>query len=276
MLERRTDRKVPAITGWFWVVKILTTAMGEAASDYSVERIDPVIAVVIGAIFCAATLVLQLSVRRYIAWTYWLAASGVAVFGTMCADVLHVRFGVPYAISAALYAGILVVIFVAWQRVEGTLSIHSIHTLRRELFYWAAIIATFALGTATGDMTATTLHLGYLASGFFFLGVICIPAIGFRLGIFNAVFAFWFAYVITRPLGASFADWMGVARSLGGLGWGREKVAAGLAVIIVVLVGYLSVSRVDVQHDGGFGEPRPAHLAKRPTGGLAELDTEGG
>jgi uncharacterized membrane-anchored protein len=143
----------------------------------------------------------------------------------------------------------LAVIFVAWYRTEGTLSIHSIDTRRRELFYWATVLATFALGTAAGDLTAYTLRLGFLASGIVFAAVIAIPAVGYRFARWNAVGAFWFAYVVTRPLGASFADWMGVPRTLGGLNWGRGSVSVGLTLLIVGLVGYLSVTRLDVDDE---------------------------
>jgi uncharacterized membrane-anchored protein len=171
---------------------------------------------------------LQLSVRRYIAWVYWLAVIMVAVFGTMIADATHIELGVPYAISSILFAVILAVVFVAWYRTEGTLSIHSILTLRRELFYWATVCATFALGTAVGDMTASTFHLGYLVSGILFAVVIAVPAAAHRFADLDAVVAFWFAYIVTRPLGASFADWVGVPHALGGLNWGRGTVSVGL------------------------------------------------
>jgi uncharacterized membrane-anchored protein len=242
----RTGRKVPEVTVYFWIVKVLTTAMGEAASDYSVHRVDPVIAVALGGIAFAAALALQLAVDHYVAALYWLALVMVAVFGTMCADVLHVRFGVPYQVSAVGFALTLVVVFLVWYRTEGTLSVHSIDTPRRELFYWATVLTTFALGTAVGDMTAYTLHLGFFSSGILFAVVIAVPALAYRLAGLDPVVAFWSAYVITRPLGASFADWMGVPRDLGGLNLGRGAVTVGLTLVIVAFVGYLSVSRVDV------------------------------
>jgi uncharacterized membrane-anchored protein len=220
--------------------------MGEATSDYSVHQIDPYVAVGLGAVAFAAAMVLQLSVRRYIAWVYWLTVVMVAIFGTMVADALHIQLGVPYAASASAFAVALALIFVLWHGAEGTLSIHSIDTLRRELFYWATVCATFALGTATGDLTAYTLHLGFLASGILFAVVIAVPAIAHRFTALNAVAIFWFAYIITRPLGASFADWMGVPHALGGLNWGRGTVSASLTIVIVAFVAYLSVSRVDV------------------------------
>jgi uncharacterized membrane-anchored protein len=249
-LTTRGALRVPQITVYFWVIKALSTAMGEATSDFLVNRINPVTAVLLGFAGFVVALVLQFSVRRYIAWTYWLAVVGVGVFGTMAADVLHVRFGVPYVVSSTLYAVVLAAVFISWYLTEKTLSIHSIDTARRELFYWAAVVATFAMGTALGDMTATTLHLGYLASGFLFAGVIAIPAIGFWLLRWNAIFSFWFAYVATRPLGASFADWMGKPRSVGGMGFGDGNVALVLTLIIFVLVAFLAITHADVQRSG--------------------------
>jgi uncharacterized membrane-anchored protein len=142
---------------------------------------------------------------------------------------------------------VLAAVFFSWQRTERTLSIHSVDTPRREAFYWAAVVATFAMGTALGDLTANTLHLGYLGSGLLFAGVIAVPAIGYwRLG-WNAIFSFWFAYVATRPLGASFADWLGKSKSVGGLGLGDGSVALALGILIFGLVAYLAVTRRDVQ-----------------------------
>jgi uncharacterized membrane-anchored protein len=258
-LTRVGLRKVPEVAAFFWIVKVLTTAMGEATSDYAVHRIDPVIAVGLGAIAFALALALQLAVRRYIAWIYWLAVVMVAVFGTMCADVLHVKFGIPYGVSATLFAVILTVIFVVWYWFEGTLSIHSIVTPRRELFYWATVAATFALGTAVGDLTAYTFHLGFFSSGVLFAIVISVPALAYRFAGVPEVLAFWSAYIVTRPLGASFADWMGKPRSLGGLNWGSANVAIVLTMAIVVAVAYLSVSRVDVRDrsDGITGRATP-------------------
>ena len=249
-LQRPTVRgalRVPEITVYFWVIKALSTAMGESTSDYLVHKLHPVPAVGLGFVGFVAALALQFHMRRYLAWTYWLAVVGVGVFGTMAADVLHVGFGVPYAVSSVLYAIVLAAVFISWQKTENTLSIHSIDTDRREAFYWAAVVATFAMGTAVGDLTATTLGLGYLASGFLFAGLISIPAIGYWKFRWNPVFSFWFAYVVTRPLGASFADWMGKPQSLGGLGWGNGAVALGLTFLIFCLVAYLAVTRVDVQ-----------------------------
>jgi uncharacterized membrane-anchored protein len=239
-------RKVPQLTIHFWIVKVLTTGMGEATSDYLVHTIDPYVAVGLGCIGLVLGLALQFFVRRYVAAVYWLAVVMVAIFGTMAADVVHF-LGIPYAISTSFYAAGLALVFGLWYLVERTLSIHSICTWRREAFYWAAVIATFAMGTAAGDMTAYTLHLGWLVSGLVFAVLIALPALGYRFFGLNEVFAFWFAYIITRPLGASFSDWVGVPKSFGGLNAGRGLVAAVLTALIVVYVAYLSVSKVDVE-----------------------------
>jgi uncharacterized membrane-anchored protein len=158
----------------------------------------------------------------------------------MAADVLHVVLGISYLASTLFFAVALTVAFVAWYVTERTLSIHTIYTRRREVFYWVTVIASFALGTAAGDMTASTLGLGYPASVVLFAILFVVPGIGWRFLGLNAVFAFWFAYVLTRPLGASVADWLGKP-TLGGLGLGDGPVALVLAVLIVVCVGYLTV-----------------------------------
>lgn len=246
-MTRRGALRVPAVTAYFWVIKALSTAMGESTSDWSVHAINPVIAVLLGFAGFVLALSLQFWVRRYVAWTYWLAVCAVGVFGTMCADVLHVRFSVPYVVSSALYAALLAAVFTTWQRTERTLSFHDIDTPRREAFYWAAVVATFAMGTAVGDLTATTFGLGYFASGILFAVVIAIPAAGYRWLRWNPILCFWFAYVATRPLGASLADWLGKPSASRGLGLGDGPVALALAVAIFVLVAYLAVTRRDVQ-----------------------------
>src|ERR1700730_3151363 len=239
-------RKVPEVTIYFWIVKLLTTAMGESTSDYLVFHINPYIAVAVGGIGLIASLVLQLLVRRYVAWIYWLAVVMVAIFGTMAADVLHVVLGIPYIVSTIFFVDVLAIVFVVWYASERTLSIHSINTPRRELFYWATVMATFALGTAAGDLTASTLGLGYFSSGVLFAVLFAVPALAYWLFGLNEIAAFWFAYIMTRPLGASFADWFGKS-SLGGLGLGDTKVALVLTILIIGFVGYLTVTRKDMK-----------------------------
>ncbi len=250
LTERATVRgmlRVPEITIYFWIVKGLSTAMGESTSDYLVKRLDPVPAVLLGFVGFAVALALQLRMRRYVAWTYWFAVVMVGVFGTMCADVLHVGFGIPYAASTLLCLVGLAAVFGLWQATEKTLSIHTIDTDRRELFYWAAVVLTFALGTGLGDLTAVTFNLGYFSSIILFAVLLAIPALGYWRLHWNPVLSFWLAYVMTRPLGASVADWLGKPQSAGGLGWGSGWVALALTAMIVVLVAYLARTKRDVQ-----------------------------
>jgi uncharacterized membrane-anchored protein len=233
--------KVPwRITVWFWVIKILTTAMGESTSDYLVHRFNPYLVVIGGFAVFVAALAVQLTVRRYSPWIYWTAVLMVAVFGTMAADVLHIQFGVPYVASAGALAVALAIIFTAWSASERTLSIHSIYTRKRELFYWAAVLATFAMGTATGDLTAYTANLGFLDSGVLFAILFALPALAYRFFHLNAIVAFWIAYVLTRPLGASFADWLGKSHRAGGVQLGDGPVTAVLFIAIVACVAYVA------------------------------------
>jgi uncharacterized membrane-anchored protein len=238
--------KVPETIFLFWVVKILTTAGGEATSDYlktwgNIKGGGAEVGVFLVA------LVVQFATRRYQAFAYWFLAFAIAIFGTGVSDFLHLDVHIPYAGTTLLWAVILAVIFWLWQQSEGTLSIHSITTQRREAFYWATVFATFALGTALGDFTATSLNLGYLGSGILFGVVILIPAAaGMRFG-FNRIAAFWAAYVLTRPLGASFADYISKPRNISGIGFGDGATALVFALAVLVLVGYLALTRPDIQ-----------------------------
>jgi uncharacterized membrane-anchored protein len=239
--------KVPEITVLFWVIKVLTTGMGEAASDY-LGKISLVLAGAVGALGFAAALWLQFRTRRYVAVVYWSAVAMVAVFGTMAADGLHVALGVPYVASTVFYAILLAAVFYLWRRSEGTLSIHSIYTRRRETYYWITVFVTFALGTAAGDLTAASMHLGYFTSGVNFAIAIVVPAVAWWRLRLNEVTAFWIAYVLTRPLGASFADWFGKPHHIGGgLGYGDGTVTLIALAAIAILVGYVAVTRRDIQ-----------------------------
>ncbi len=238
--------KVPEIIFLFWVVKILTTAGGEVTSDYLKKYGNFGGGGTEVALFVIA-LVLQFATRRYRAFAYWALAYAIAIAGTGLSDFLHLDVHIPYAGTSLMWAVILAILFWVWYRAEGTLSIHSITTQRREAFYWAVVFATFALGTALGDFTATSLNMGYLVSGLFFFGVILLPALGWwRFGL-NPVVAFWAAYVVTRPLGASFADWFSKPVHLTGLNFGNGRTAIVFAVIVFVLVTYLAVKKPDVQ-----------------------------
>jgi uncharacterized membrane-anchored protein len=231
--------KVPfTITIAFWATKIVSTAMGEALADW-LDGSPNVVVAALGCLVALAAFVIalrrQFRATRYITSVYWFAVAMVATFGTMAADVLHQFLGAPYWSTTLFYALVLALVFWRWWVNERTLSIHSIATRRREKFYWATVLATFALGTTTGDWTAGDLHLNFLPSGILFAGVILIPAIAYALGA-NSIAMFWFAYVITRPLGASFADYMDYPPHAHGLGIPREVVWGGLAVAMILLV----------------------------------------
>ena len=248
--------KVPEIAFLFWVVKILTTCGGEAVSDYLAEG-NRLVGGVVEVGLMAVAVIWQFRTRRYTAVAYWFLAYAIAIFGTGVSDALHLFVGIPYAGTTLLWAVVLALVFWLWYRSEGTLSIHSIVTRRREAYYWAVVFATFALGTALGDFTATVLGLGYLASGIMFFLIILIPAVAWRWFELNAVAAFWFAYVVTRPLGASFADYLGRPHSLSGLGLGSGRVAVVVTVLVAILVGYLAVTRHDIQQPAGGEDGLP-------------------
>ncbi len=243
---------MPEIIFVFWIAKILTTAGGEATSDYLKTY---------GNIKGGATevglfvigLIWQFGTRRYRAFAYWFFAYSIAVFGTGVADFLHLDAGIPYSGTTLLWAVILAAVFATWYRSEGTLSIHSITTQRRECFYWATVFATFALGTALGDYTAISLNLGYLGSGIFFGVVILLPAVAWRFGL-NGIAAFWMSYVVTRPLGASFADYISKPANLSGINFGNGQTAVLFAAATFVLVCYLAMARPDIQPSGASPE----------------------
>jgi uncharacterized membrane-anchored protein len=259
--------KVPEATVLFWVAKVLTTGMGETLSDFLARVLGPVPAGVIGLGGLVLLLRAQTRAPRYEAWLYWGTVAMVSVFGTMAADVVHVVAGVPYTVSATAFAAGLVWVLSAWYRSEGTLSVHSIRTRRRERFYWTTVLVTFALGTAVGDLTAGTFGLGYWSSGVVFTVLIALPAIGAVLG-FDRVAAFWTAYVLTRPLGASFADWAGAAPRHGGLGWGTGPVSLVLVLAIAGVVGLLAVrQRADAHYAASVDA---AAGASAPAGGPAD------
>jgi uncharacterized membrane-anchored protein len=267
--------KVPEIVVLFWVIKILTTAGGEVTSDY-LKTFGNVGGGGIEIGLFVIGLVLQFRTRRYRAFAYWFLAYAIAIFGTGVSDFLHLDVGIPYAGTTLLWAVVLIAIFWLWHHNEGTLSIHSITTRRRESYYWATVFATFALGTALGDFTATALGLGYLGSGILFGVVILIPALArWRLGL-NEVAAFWFAYVVTRPLGASFADYVSKPHNLSGINLGNGPSAVAFTLVVVVLVLYLALARPDIQQslstsgEGATGSAHDAQPVTRYIGGWSE------
>ena len=217
--------------------------MGEDTSDFLVRQFGKAPAVVVGFFVLLTGLYLQLKVRRYNRWIYWFAVVMVSVFGTMAADVLHLGLGVPYLVSTIFFLIVLIVVFWLWNRAEGTLSIDSITTQRRELFYWATVLTTFALGTAAGDMTAHTLNWGFLSSGVIFGVAFFLPGLAYLALKYSPVLAFWISYIITRPFGASFADWFGADKVKGGLGYGFGRAALILTVGILLMVAFTTKER---------------------------------
>jgi uncharacterized membrane-anchored protein len=240
--------KVPQITAIFWALKLLTTGMGEAMSDFLGNKSVP-IAAAIGIFGLSFAIWLQMRQREYRAPIYWFAVMMVAIFGTMAADGIHDGASIPYSVTTPVFGLIMAAIFLLWYRSEGTLSIHTITTRRREAFYWATVLATFALGTAAGDLTAMPLNLGYFPSAMLFIGIIAIPAIGWWRFDLNPILAFWFAYIVTRPIGASFADWLSKPAATSGLNLGDGAVSGLALITFIALVGYVTVTRLDIHSD---------------------------
>jgi uncharacterized membrane-anchored protein len=235
--------KVPELTILFWIVKLITTGIGEATSDYLGEEHLIIAGIVCGLVF-PFSLWLQLRSRTYFAPIYWFAVTMVAVFGTVVADGLHVGLGIPYVATSSVCIAALAFTFWRWNRSELTVSIHSIVTRRRERYYWTTVLLTFALGTALGDMTAREFGWGYLASIPIFAALFLIPGALRWTRMLGSVPAFWGAYIVTRPLGASVADWIGKPT---GLGYGDGLVALVGMGVIALLVAWLTWRRSDVQ-----------------------------
>jgi uncharacterized membrane-anchored protein len=252
--------KVPEVFVVFWVIKLLTTGIGETASDFlGTWNLAGAAVIGVGGFFAA--LRCQTHATTYHPLRYWVTVLMVAVFGTMIADGPHVALGTPYYVDAFVYLALLAALLTWWYRSEGTLSVHSIVTNRRERFYWATVLLSFGLGTALGDTTATNLHMGYWWSAVLFGALMAIPLVAWRLGA-GTVVCFWAAYSLTRPLGASVADGLAVSRARGGLGWTTGVVTAGGLVVFAALVAYLAITHSD--HEG-------AHAAHA---GLRELEDE--
>ena len=235
--------KVPQVTLAFWAIKIMATTVGETGADYLAVNVGLGALATDAIMFAilAVAMTLQLRARRYVPWTYWLAVVLVSVVGTQITDALTDGLGVSLYVSTAVFALLLAVAFAAWYASERTLSIHTIVTRRRELFYWAAILCTFALGTAAGDLATEALGLGFQIGVLVFGGLIAAIYLAFRMGA-DAVLTFWLAYILTRPLGASLGDLLSQARAYGGLGFGTTNTSLVFLGIIVALVAMLSLS----------------------------------
>jgi uncharacterized membrane-anchored protein len=235
---REMLNKVPLVTLYFWVIKIMATTVGETAADFLNTNLDLGLgntSFVMGALLVAA-LVLQVREERYVPWIYWVSVVLISVVGTLITDNLTDHFGIPLKLTTAVFALALAATFAVWYAVEKTLSIHTIFTTRRELFYWAAILFTFALGTATGDLLAEQLELGYPHSAMAFGAGIGLTFAAHRLCKLDAVVAFWIAYVLTRPFGASFGDLLSQPRTNAGLGLGTVGTSALFLAVILGLI----------------------------------------
>ncbi|MFF8918479.1 hypothetical protein ACF08M_35555 [Streptomyces sp. NPDC015032] len=249
---RQMLNKVPEVTLYFWVIKVLCTTVGETAADLLNENLGMGLtntSYLMSALL-VVTLVCQFRARRYVPGLYWLSVVLISVVGTLISDNLTDNLGVPLQTTTVVFAVALAVTFFAWYASERTLSIHSIRTTRREAFYWLAILFTFALGTSAGDLAAEKLDLGYWLSAVVFAALIAAVALAHRTLDFNAVWSFWIAYVLTRPLGASLGDYLSQPTADGGLGLGAVGTSVLFLVVILGLVVFLTRTRCDVVGNG--------------------------
>jgi uncharacterized membrane-anchored protein len=238
--------KVPQVTAWFWIIKVLSTTVGETFADFlSGLGLGLQGTTVVMSIAFVAVLAVQFRMRRYVPAVYWLTVVLVSVVGTLVTDNLTDALGVPLEISTAVFAVALAATFAIWYRVEGTLSIHSIVSVRREAFYWLAVLLTFALGTAVGDLVDERFGVGYWPTALVVALLIAAVAAGHMVFGANAVLTFWIAYVLTRPLGASLGDGLSQPRTDGGLGLGTTWTSALFLVAILAVVVHLSVTGRD-------------------------------
>jgi uncharacterized membrane-anchored protein len=247
-LGRQMLNKVPEVTLYFWVIKILCTTVGETAADYVNDTLGFGLT---NTTYAAGALLIvllvgQFGVRRYVPPVYWAVVVVISVFGTLITDNMTDRYAISLVTSTVGFAIVLAIVFAVWYRLEGTLSIHSIVTTRREAFYWLAVLFTFALGTAAGDLLAEKADLGYAISIGIFGGAIALVALAHYRFNMNSVLSFWLAYILTRPLGASIGDEMSQSsHKYGGLGLGATETSYVFLTCILALVVYLSVTKVD-------------------------------
>ena len=241
----RMLNKVPEVTIFFWIIKIMATTVGETTADFLNVHLNLGLTgtAMATGVLLVAFLVAQMNAKKYVPWIYWMTVVLLSIFGTLLTDNLVDGFGVSLQTTTAVFSVALAATFAAWYASERTLSIHSITTTRRELFYWAAILFTFALGTAAGDFAAEGLQLGYAAAALIYGGLIAAVAAAYYVLNLNAIAAFWIAYVLTRPFGASCGDLLSQPLSNGGLGLGTVSTSIIFLVIIIGLVAYLTVSR---------------------------------
>lgn len=256
---RQMLSKVPEVTLFFWIIKILATTVGETGADYLTYHLNWGLlntTYVMTAVLIV-TLFFQFKLKAYVAPIYWITVVLISIVGTLITDSLVDNFGVPLEATTTIFTVALPVTFLAWYASEKTLSIHSIFTTRREAFYWLAILFTFAFGTAAGDLIAENLKVGYLNSAFMFAALIGVITIGYYRFKLNAVLSFWLAYILTRPLGASLGDYVSQSVGRGGLGFGTKKTSAVFLMLILGLVIYLTKTRKDtILHGGSTEEER--------------------
>ncbi len=239
--------RVPKVTADFWLIKLMAVTMGETAADYLAVNMGlglAVTALLMSAVLAVA-LVVQFAQKKYIPWAYWLAVVLISIVGTLITDCLIDIFGIALTTTTIVFTVVLAVTFAVWYGVEKTLSIHSIFTTRREVFYWLAILFTFSLGTAAGDLVAEHFELGYLTTGLLFAAIIVAIAFAYYVLNIDGILAFWLAYILTRPLGASFGDLLSQPMEYGGLGFGTIITSALFLSAIVAIVAYMTIT-----HDG--------------------------
>lgn len=239
--------RVPRVTVDFWLIKLMAVTMGETAADYLAVNMGlglTATSLLMAAILIFA-LVAQFAQKRYVPWAYWLTVVLISIVGTLVTDNLTDNFGVPLTTSTILFSGLLLATFGIWYASERTLSIHAVFTTRREVFYWLAILFTFALGTAAGDLVAEHFELGYLTTGLIFAGIIGAIALAYYVFHIDGVLAFWLAYILTRPLGASFGDLLSQPLEYGGLGMGTVLTSSIFLFCIVAIVAFMTVMQGD-------------------------------
>jgi len=239
--------KVPEVTLYFWIIKILCTTVGETFADYlnTTMNLGLTGTSLVMGVLLVIVLVFQFRAKKYVPTIYWLAVVLISVVGTLITDNLTDNFGVSLVTTTIIFAIALAITFAVWYMQEKTLSIHSIITTKREAFYWLAILFTFALGTASGDLIAEKFTLGYLLSGLLFFGSIALVTLAHYKLKLNAVLAFWIAYILTRPLGASIGDYLSQVKDDGGLGLGTTTTSIIFLVAILGMVVYLTLSKKD-------------------------------
>lgn len=259
--------RVPEVTIFFWIIKVLATTVGETAADFLNDNLGLGLTgtSLVMAALLAAGLVVQFRLRRYVPPVYWLAVVLISIVGTLITDNLVDNLGISLEVTTIAFAVALAVTFVAWYASERTLSIHTIFTTRRETFYWLAVLFTFALGTAAGDLLAEGMDLGYLRSGLMFAAAIGLVYLAYRALGLNEIAAFWIAYVLTRPLGASFGDYLSQDRDAGGLGVGTVTTSVVFLVAILIVVVYLTVTERDRTELVSREQPMTEPWALTPT-----------